>query len=49
MSKYNIGDTVRVGLYEEKAQQIMSWDNNIPFEENQDQIEQLLCECLRQA
>lgn len=35
--------------YEEKARQIMSWENKIPFEEKQEQLEQLLHEFIKQA
>lgn len=38
-----------IGVYEEKARQIMSWENKIPFEEKQEQLEQLLHEFIKQA
>lgn len=38
-----------IGAYEEKARQIMSWENKIPFEEKQEQLEQLLHEFVKQA
>ena len=38
-----------IGAYEEKARQIMSWENKIPFEEKQEQLEQLLHEFIKQA
>lgn len=38
-----------IGAYEEKARQVMSWENKIPFEEKQEQIEQLLHEFIKQA
>ena len=38
-----------IGAYEEKARQIMSWENKISFEEKQEQLEQLLHEFIKQA
>lgn len=38
-----------IGAYEDKARQIMSWENKIPFEEKQEQLEQLLHEFIKQA
>ncbi len=38
-----------IGAYEEKARQIMSWENKILFEEKQEQLEQLLHEFIKQA
>lgn len=38
-----------IGAYEEKARQIMSWENKIPYEEKREQLEQLLHEFIKQA
>lgn len=38
-----------IGLYEEKAREILSLENKIPFEEKKEQIEQLLHEFIEQA
>ena len=38
-----------ISEYEEKARQIMSWENRIPFEEKKEQIEKLLHEFIKQA
>lgn len=38
-----------IGAYEEKAREIMSWENDVPFTKKQEQVEQLLNEFIKQA